>query len=209
MVYFKKMSYMENKIFILSAGESSFSNEGHFKNFVKYLFSQSKSHQPNEETKNNCFIYSENNEKSGFLMDDKIPKEELSKFNKIFNQKYKSYKKYISDLNYVFFIINFKDEILTNLFSEEDEEVALNMPPEHLEIIVSIYFKGDRNNFDNYINKNFEGKEIVFLENTNKKQRKTIDSLIYKEISKNGEALFYVTHNDQNSPYHVHRIIKK
>lgn len=209
MVSLKKQHNMENKIFLLYVGESSFHNERHFKNFVKYLFSQSTKHQPNNETKNNCFIQCDENGRKGFLMNDKNPKVELSNFNKKFNKNYKSYKKFINDLNYVFFSINFEGEILTNIFTEEDGDTFLNMPPDHIDYVVSKYFNGYRSNFDRYINSILEGKEVVFLEKVNNKQRKLIDSLIYKEISKNGESLFYVTHNDQDSPYHVHRIIKK
>jgi len=197
-----------NLLFSIYEGNQNFSNKGHLDNFYKYLFSNSKNHSKNEMTKFNFYCCdNENKFITNNLSDLKTTKKKIE--NKLSN-----YEKIYNDLQYVFFMVEIDGVLVSNMIDTENESIYLTVGNETLEELSLMFFNGEINEVLDEI-KNTISKHTKFLSfrKCSQEQRNYIEIYIHEYLSKynlkdEDEILISVSHNDQNSPYHLHRIVK-
>lgn len=205
------------EIFICNWGEANFSDSAHFNNFIKYLFSKSKSHKLNQNTKYNFYKRKvENKFKVGLLDDNEATyKKFLADLN------FDLYQQFNNDLFYFYFMIQIDNYFITNLFSIEEQNVNLNIPEDLLSMIIDNYFNSvEEDLFDNiretikYINDkklDIISYNELFNHEDNTYLIKQIEQFIHnslKEKYPNENVVFQISHNDQSDkPYHIHRLI--
>lgn len=208
------MNNLNNKIktniFLISNDKMSFTDERHLINFSKYLFSDSLKHQVNTDTMLNTYYLNKN-------FNNPIKVNPLS--TDFFVKSVKNSKDKISslsmDLNYVLFIIELGDYVISNLFETDDDgNSTICIPDELISYILETYFDSDKRRFLNLLDSAVaEDKTFVNFEKIQKDDevRLLIDKLIHKHLDKEIptlETLISISHQDQESIYHIHRIIK-
>jgi hypothetical protein len=191
-------------IYVLPSGEQDFSDNQHMENFTKYLFSNSKTHQKNDNTDKNFYMMKEKNN----FVENNI--KNLEEFSNIYLKNYKS-EDYFMDLHYIAFLIPIDNIIYTNILDMKNNEHILTIPNEIIEEISNEYYKNNVKNFEKDMNnllEKFDGK-IQKFDNTNKEIKKIIELKLHKIIYKltNHKLLLSISHNDQEF-YHIHRILK-
>jgi hypothetical protein len=169
---------MEKTIYILEVGNQNFSDESHVMNFSRYLFSQTQKHSKNDSTKYNSFIVDG--------------------------------KKIKNDLQYIYYIFKIDNIVISNFISKIDGELNIISDEESLKMIIKKYYKGN----ENLLNKELEvldndKYEILDLPEIDNESRILFDEYIHSFVDekiKKNKLIISMSHTDQESPYHIHRI---
>lgn len=204
------MQKNNGRIFLITAGNSqSFTNRGHLHNFLKYLYSCTTKHPQTDLTQFNFF---EHKDESGFVI-------EASKAYNSFKKKYwndiQDHSIFTMDLYYVYFLLEINGKLVSNMFNArgnlELDEVAK-------EILLARYFKNDENAFKQSLKKvisDARNLKNTFLHNATLDDRKEIEQCVKSSINseiklKDFDVFLTISHHDQEeSLYHVHRLLKK
>lgn len=194
---------IERENYKISSGSQNFSDSNHLKNFVRYLFSNSRGHQPGEYTKFNFFNYGD---KEVFIDNNNDDMKEFNKFLKSSNIPFDKLK---NDLCYFPFIIENKGKLITNMFEIKDDELQWHISQEIIDIIISEYFSGDVSAFEETLNKILNRcKKFHYYYDLSAKDREFIEKLIQEDINKDITPILSISHHDQDL-FHVHRIYKE
>lgn len=211
---------MNNLIFTINVGneeKGTFQNQGHLKNFIKYLFSCSKAHTENENTHYNFYVKKDKGtqllNRIGFI---KNPNKQYEDFIESFSKEITNETKVFNDLFYVAFIIIIENKIITNMFEVEGNNIIMSLPREIIGLIVEDYFNGNESALEEEITKilNYGTDNNLIITNMkeiNIEKRKEIEVLVHSSlISKNpnDNVLIEISHHDQedHSIYHIHRL---
>lgn len=211
---------MNNLIFAINVGnkeKGKFTNKGHLKNFVKYLFSCSGAHTENEDTQYNFYVKKDLKTKAlnrvGFI---KTPKKQCEEFLELFKNEIHDETKVINDLFYVAFIIINEGKMITNMFEIEDEQIVMSLPEEIISLLAEDYFNNSEEALEQEINKLLNyGMDNDFSIETIKdlsiQKRKEIEMLVHSKLineNPNDNVLMEISHHDQedHSIYHIHRL---
>jgi hypothetical protein len=191
---------MKKHIFKIKSGSKNFSDSNHLKNFVRYLFSNSRGHQPGEYTKFNFFKYGD---KEVFVDNNSEDMKEFNKFLKFSNIPFDKLK---NDLYYFPFIIENNGNLITNMFTIKDNELQWDISPEILDIIISDYFSSNPSDFENNLNEIItKCEKCHYYYDLSVKNRTFIERLIQEDINKDITLILSISHHDQDL-FHVHRI---
>jgi hypothetical protein len=194
---------MEKTIYILEVGNQNFSDESHVMNFSRYLFSQTQKHSKNDSTKYNSFIV---DGKINYVENGKNDlKDFISKKQKDFSNK-----KIKNDLQYIYYIFKIDNIVISNFISKIDGELNIISDEESLKMIIKKYYKGN----ENLLNKELEvldndKYEILDLPEIDNESRILFDEYIHSFVDekiKKNKLIISMSHTDQESPYHIHRI---
>lgn len=212
------MSKPKNLIYFVYSGEETFNDEEHLHNYIKYLFSCSNSHTENENTKNNFYLSL--NKTTGalntcsFVYDSH---DKYSKFTKKFSLELNDCRKLKNDLFYVVFMLHFNGKIISNIFKylEEDNSLTYVLPKEALGVVINEHFDCEED-FEDLLENNLSStnNEYFHLDDVSSEERIIIEKLVHLELIKNskyypeGTVLLSISHHDQESMYHIHRLIK-
>lgn len=185
---------MEKKIYILEVGKQNFSDENHVMNFSKYLFSQTQKHTKNDLTQYNSFI-----------VDEEINYVENGK-----NDLKDFISKKQNDLQYIYYIFKIDNIVISNFISKIDGELTIISDVESLNMIVRKYYKGNEDILNEELEVLDNDKyEILDLPDLDTQSRTLFDEYIHsfvEEKNKVNKLLISMSHRDQESPYHIHRI---
>ena len=208
-----------NEIFICNWGQSEFSDLPHLNNFIKYLFSKSKSHKKNKTTKYNFYKKKvEDKFKTGFIENNEQIYEKF-----LNNLDLESHTKFNNDLFYIYFMVIIDNNLITNLLHLENDSISLNITEDLFTMIINDYFNTEEDKFLNKINEminyvNTNSLKIINYDHLVKNNDldniyliKQIEIEIHKELQEkyyNKNVIFQISHNDQyDKPYHIHRLI--
>ena len=137
-----------NEIFICNWGQSEFSDLPHLNNFIKYLFSKSKSHKKNKTTKYNFYKKKvEDKFKTGFIENNEQIYEKF-----LNNLDLESHTKFNNDLFYIYFMVIIDNNLITNLLHLENDPISLNITEDLLTMIINDYFNTVEHKFLHKIN---------------------------------------------------------
>lgn len=182
---------------------SSFSNRSHFDNFVKYLFSQSAKHSENEHTNKNT--YRKNNSPHLIYVDNATESYHniTSKIKKKFDCNL-----YTNSIIYFYFILEVNGKLISN-FLEVDNNVVTGVSID--EETICEHYKTQNDFFTEIENIVSKHNEVIHFLDSKLEDRKIIDEKLHNMASQQqeGEVILAVSHNDQESPYHIHCIVKK
>lgn len=195
-------------IFIPQQRQQDFFDDNHLKNFTNYLFSKSKKHKENKETKKNVLCY-KNENGSFFTRNVFEPSKELKDFNKNLKNLNLKSKELYNDLAYVFFLLEIDSAFYTNIFSIENNELCFDMPQEIAEYFIESNFKGDLGLFNKELNKIVGDKEFYTIKEASPEIMRKVNGIIFKYLKINHNMILAIGHVDQEDFYHVHRIMKK
>lgn len=212
------MSKPKNLIYFVYSGEETFDDDGHFHNYLKYLFSCSKTHTQNDKTKNNFYLSL--NKQTGalntcsFVYDSK---DKYTKFTNKFATEINDYRKLKNDLFYVVFMLHFNGKTISNIFKYLDEDNALTyvLPKDALNVVINEHFDSEQD-FEDLLENNLSitDNEYFHFDDVTLEERTIIEKLVHLELIKNskyypeGTVLLSISHHDQESMYHIHRLIK-
>lgn len=208
-----------NEIFICNWGQSEFSDLPHLNNFIKYLFSKSKSHKKNKTTKYNFYKKKvEDKFKTGFIENNEQIYEKF-----LNNLDLESHTKFNNDLFYIYFMVIIDNNLITNLLHLENDSISLNITEDLFTMIINDYFNTEEDKFLNKINEminyvNTNSLKIINYDHLVKNNDldniyliKQIEIEIHKKLQEkyyNKNVIFQISHNDQyDKPYHIHRLI--
>lgn len=207
---------MNNLVYVVSVGEEGFTNKNHVKNFVKYLFSCSKAHIENENTKFNFYVkrdLKDNNlNRIGFI---KNPVEQCNDFLNNFGKELFDENKLKNDIYYALFFVVTKDKLITNFFEYQDNELNITYPENVMDAMCEKYCDNDEREFEESINQIlrfvYDNKiEIKPFKETTLEERKEIEMLVHGRLIKenNEKVLIEISHHDQDDHdiYHIHRL---
>lgn len=202
-------------IHVYESGSIGFGNKRNLDNFLKYLFSCSGNHKENSQTKKNYCL--ECNQKDDnyiyYFIEDGAT--QLSALKDRCREKLKTHENLLSDLHYVFFAIKIGKELITNMITIDKvkggltfafgEDVAQDISEKH--------YNGKIDDFLADLGSKIEkNKGFKFFSDCSKENRikieSTIHSKIYSEYPQNN-ILVSISHHDQDTPYHIHRIYEK
>ncbi|MBB1508089.1 hypothetical protein H5203_21880 [Pseudoalteromonas sp. SG41-1] len=195
-------------IFIPQQRQQNFFDDNHVKNFSNYLFSKSKKHKENEDTKKNIVCY-KNENGSFFTRNVFDPSEELKAFNNHFKKLNLKSKELYNDLAYVFFLLEIDDVFYTNMFYIENNDFLFDMPQEIAEYFIESNFKGDVRLFNKELNKIIGDKDFYTIKEASPEIMRKLNGIIFKHLKINHNMILAIGHVDQEDFYHVHRIMKK
>ena len=190
-------------IFIASDGRSYINDKKHVDNFTKYLFSCSSSHKENAQTRNNFFQV-----QSGLINGNNNAKENYNTTkNKLWNLTTNP-AQLRNDLFTIAYYFDFGDEIVTNIFYRENDQIKI--------LPLNNHFYEKNNTTLKALYAQFTGesssKKLTEFTSANTKAKQYIAERIFEEMPKvknNEELLVQVIHLDQEErPPHVHRLIK-
>lgn len=206
---------MNNKIFLIHSETEFFNDRQHLLNFIKYLFSQSKQHQPNSLTPLNFYFkYNSITKKHVFNFLDE-PQKKYNIFLKTNDNTLDNYENIYNDLMYPVFFIQLDGLLYTNLLIINENNLSVSYPENLFQIIIDEYFGGIEDEFYDLVNKLIkQDVKVVEFSNATKEHREKIEILIHKELIKNQssnlELLIQISHHDQSehSLYHIHRLLK-
>ncbi len=206
-----------NYIFCIPEQELSFNNSNHLENFVKYLYSKSKSHVLNENTIYNFYQRKQDTQiKQGFLTNADTKYE-----NFVSNINIQEYRNYKCDAFNIYFIININNKIVTNLFNLKDETISLLLDDSMIDYIDEVYIQDLQNGLlsrmesvcDDAIHNDIP--IINFYDLTKSlelEELKQIEVLLHKQLRasfRDDTVILQISHNDQlERPYHIHRLKK-
>lgn len=197
-----------NRIFIRRAGGvQDFQNRGHAQNFVKYLFSQSSKHQPNERTQFNFYVIPNGDRFIVSFVDD--PEKNLAIFRQSIEGRLDNYRSLQNELYYVAFFIAIDDVLYSNMLFRDEDTDDLFVPNEHLEFLADEYYDGNQSvarlEIDSIMKK---FKHVMPFEECARKARKAIEIKIHKmlvqKLMQPENMLISMSHVDQDQLYHVH-----
>ena len=198
-----------NILFFLKAEALKFQSETHLFNFTNYLFSQSKAHKINEDNIKNTFFYNENYKQAYNLTN---PKQALDYFKKTFQTESENYKQLKTDLYYPFFALTVNNITVTNLFYKKDNKIIPKITPEDEKSIIYYIYDQDSEkylqNIQTIKNSNFQDFDNLKDLNIRNEIEKIINKQILKEKNEH-KVLFSISHNDQDTMYYIHSIIKQ
>lgn len=206
-----------NLIYFAHAGQESFNDEEHLDNYLKYLFSCSKSHKENALTKQNFYLnlnkQSNSLNKYSFVYNSK---EKYQKFKTNFEEELYDENELKNDLFYVGFIITIGNRTISNFFapSLDDSDVLIPcLPSEVIDIMINEYFNGEETLFGKavkHVIDNIPG-QLTEFKNATEQERLFIEKKIHSKLiekSPTDKILLAISHHDQDqSPYHIHRLI--
>lgn len=191
---------MKKYIFTINAGNQNFSDSNHLKNFVRYLFSNSRGHQPGEYTKFNFFNYGDT---EGFVDNNN---DDMRDFNKFLKSSNVPFDKLKNDLYYIPFLIEHKGKVITNLFEIKKDELDWKIGSDVIDIIIANYFSGNESDFEEKLNKVLsECEKCYYYYELSVKNRTFIEKLIQEDINKDINPILSISHHDQDM-FHLHRI---
>jgi len=204
-------------IYFANWGQQEFTNGGHVQNFLKYLFSCSKSHTENHKTKDNFYLTldKETNKLSKFShVTD--PKDKYNKFKNKFWNELSDETTIINDLNYVAFAIIIGDRVISNIYKKDKSDPNVlrgDLSNDIFSMVVTSYFNRDVDQYYQTVDGFIDcGKEYVYFNDATDEERLIIEKRVHKELIKQSGAdnvLIAISHNDQDdSYYHIHRILK-
>lgn len=207
---------MDNLVYVILAGEQDFTNQRHVENFVKYLFSCSKAHIENEDTKFNFYVKRDTKDKVlnriGFV---KNPKWQCDEFLNNFKKELSNETKLVNDIYYVLFFVVTENKIITNFFDYEDNELTITYPEDIMDAMCEKYFDNDGKEFEESINKilRFSSDNQIPIKTFKEsllEERKEIEMLVHGRLIKenNDNVLIEISHHDQDDHdiYHIHRL---
>lgn len=203
----------EGFIFLLNAGTQSFQDGGHFQNFLKYLFSCSKSHQENENTKNNCYFQDPSKGDDGCTFVDNGQTNYNAFKNKWWNET-KDVSTLLNNLHYIPFAIGQNGKLYSNFLTidEQTNSIKITLEEGMINAIINHYFAGDGTNFSNALHRlHKEYGEFIPFDNCPLNDRVLIEKKIHSSLEDTIEPsnlLISISHTDQDSLYHIHRILK-
>lgn len=213
------------KLFISFSGLQGFNDERHVKNFINYLFSNSKNHKKNEVTKLNIAMTHFDQEISRSFNINAESVEEIKCFSEHNNERLSDYKQLTSAVFYVGFIIKLNDNLYTNMLDYDNEnkeltlswnDVKLNQYLEENSLEKEVFFerineliepfepyeKGEIILFDEIIKNDDLSNEIQFYIFSELE-------LMYRSLLQKNEMekLIDISHIDQKDNfYHIHSI---
>lgn len=191
-------------IFIDWIGTSTFSDRKHAHNFVKYLFSNSLSHTANELTSQNVYTSIEKNEYS-FVSSNK--KEYNKTKNALWHELNKPEQLY-NDLSYIYYYFETEGTIITNIFQKNNEEISCDEIPENF---TSTFYRDVEHLIEDKREIITTATNIISLEDTDSELSLEANIEIFNELMQRepvlGKLLCTVSHLDQESMYHIHRLV--
>lgn len=204
-------------IYLICTGNMGFNGNKHVHNFLKYLFSCSQAHQQNDITKKNFYIHLEKESQKlktfGFVVDSK---DKYNKFKNKFWNEIIDDTTLTNDLFYIGFFITLKERNISNIFEinpDNPTELILNLLPSITEYIIDDYFSGSEDNFLATMNEKINSGYYVPFSQATDEERLMIEKKIHSQLIKNSagkNVLLAISHHDQeDSHYHIHRLIKE
>ena len=197
--------------------EIEFDSKEELEDFVKDLFSLSDDHPSNEKTKYNFYVRKDfDGNKTGTIFNNQ---EKYEKFIDIIDLD--EYEDFSNDTFNMFFIIEFNNQIITNMFDIDDENnsIEFNIDNESFEYITERYFNDEEDELYALENKIYEISEnnnmkIIsyndFLSENDKETQRELELIIHKNLikkAKDQDVIFQISHIDQeDKPYHIHRL---
>lgn len=204
----------QDLIYLFSTDKQQFDNPGFLHNFVKYLFSCSKNHQPNDLTKHNFYVQldPERKIKTGHF----VTKSE-HQYNEFKNKFWDDLlpESLENDITHVAFMVEIEGRVVSNMFQQvRANDLQMVLPSGTFDLLVDDYFDGSAEDFFEATGDilNQEGREFVEWKDASKKDRLAIEIKIHKMLSirdKPRKSLIAVSHHDQEDMYHIHRILHK
>ena len=203
--FLSKQNQLNVDIFILNAGELNFKDYFHFENHLKYLFSESKGHPTIKKTELNRFFINGN-----FDNPNKIVNTSIGDFRKFFKSNTLKIESLVMDLDYVLFIATIGNQVISNFLLLQNDSPVVSLDEETMNAFLKTYFNGEEQNLLNFIDEKLTDESIILeFEDFNEE---TIRDKIIKEIhlkaNVNKNSVLSVSHEDQESLFHVHKIVK-
>lgn len=203
---------MSNLVLTIQEGQIKVNNEHHLKNYIKYLFSNSGSHQFNELTPNNSYIVDFDSFEINYV-DNSIGSQR--KFNSSNKELSFDYEKLNMDISYIFYAFKKDNLIISNILASDGENIGLCIGDDIISHIVHKYCNGDmsvlHNSLEDLVGNNDFERIVTIEELENNKLKETYNRYIHKklnsELPKNN--VISISHLDQESPYHIHRLFYK
>ena len=192
-------SFDKIEIYISQTGSQNFNDQRHLDNFLKYLYSNSKAHQPNQMTKYNCL-----KDKDGIkFIDSQSLQQTKNKIKELFTHS--ALKNIIS---YIFIVVTYNNKHYSNFLVNGINGIE-----------TKLISKDEMNSFDtteksffeqikDYLDGNIHSV-LYDLYDLTKEQIMEIEKEVYKYLKDNEEnRVLAVSHHDQEV-FHIHEIYKR
>ena len=120
-----------------------------------------------------------------------------------------------NDLTYVAFMIEKDGKLITNLLTHGGDENTLHLTTDEdsINAIVEIYYGGDIDGFYEAVEARYKKyDDFIEYRDASEEDREKIELMLHKMIidqSEEKDAMLSISHNDQESLYHIHRIYEK
>jgi hypothetical protein len=198
-------------------GKHHFVNHNHARNFVRYLFSQSKAHPANKLTNRNFFL--DYGDKSGTVKEGYVddPKRLLNSFLQRSFPKSAADRHFFDDGCYPFFIQQVKDGPIVSNFASKSGN-AMHFRSKQCAVLRQVlgeYGVDWGKEVDDI--KRFAGnRTVIKLDSlTDAKERQKHEALLHavtrKVMGDADRVVLTVSHRDQpdhNPLYHIHRLVR-
>jgi|GEM_PF-1103937 hypothetical protein len=199
----------EDFIAVLGFGTHEFENARHFENFIKYLFSQSRWHQPNARTRHNAV--SERGASAPYW--NLEPRENSRKMVDVLAPDAERWASLMDDGAYISFVICIDDHLYSNLVEgERNQTGGLELTPIegslYDDLVELLGLQALKAEIQKAMGINHA---IINWEYAPTPSRLIIEQRCHQAANSvlDGSAYITVSHNDQtdhNSHYHLHRI---
>ncbi|GGB66546.1 hypothetical protein GCM10011607_28970 [Shewanella inventionis] len=202
-----------NGIFIFGAEEQSFNSSSHLTNFIKYLFSDSTNHQANELTAHNAFFYAGKSGKAGRFVNDN--KAEITLFKDFIANEKLTYQSCIMDIHYLFFLIEINGKLFSNIVGERNGKLVMYLNYDTFMDIAHEYFYDEPHAFENALMAKIEQCNVnpihISEPSISESDRRMIELALHKQVKRfcNRDTIISISHGDQSSAYHIHRITRR
>ena len=195
-----------NRIFLINGQQIPIKNKDSIINHFNYLFSNTDKHNISKETKNNFYILGDPSKgNSGFLTNPRKSQIECKKYVDTFKNKL------VVDISYFFFYVVIDDFLITNILDYENSDIVCIIPDEAFEQVKDVMGKEQiLKEMEDLLNNNNKLTVINYRNLDNQEFRKVIEETIQSALYNNApsKSLLSISHNDQDSLYHVHRILE-
>ena len=196
-------------IYDIYAGGQQINDKNHLSNFVNYLLSNTLRHKRNEKTNFNSYYI--NSLKEGLFYNNQ--EFNISNIKKEIIKNYVENCVFVNDLNYIYYAFKINNIIYTNFLNLNERGVIVEIGDEEFDFILK--YKTEEtffNEVNNFI-KDIDNLKIINFnyEDTLDKYSAIFDYKIHKYINtkyKTNDLVCAFSHQDQDSLYHIHRILK-
>lgn len=196
------MSYVYN-------GPSGFADMKHVNNFGRYLFSLTGKHPKNDRTKNNYGVSFDQGRVSegGFVTS---PSADFDAFKASHLKGFTRAAQLVNDLIYVMFVIEVDGILTSNVLMHVGDELQTSMDEETINTFADAVFGGQKG-FNEFLEQLHEiGTKVIAYEDVTQEVREKVERRLHQQFRNDepADVVFSISHTDQDSMYHLHRILR-
>lgn len=204
---------------IISARHSvmAFDSDSFVRNFVKYLMSTSRNHGETAKTKRNLIVeYAEDGPKPKtskvYYNDD--AKARARDLLKRWDARPRPHQVLIQDLTYLSFIVPIGRRAVSNFLTAQHAagQVFIDIHDPHAASwCLEDRFAGDQSRFERSIGQVIDQvDELVTYDSLDRRDQIEVDKILHRHVNRSWPdhpPILAASHNDQDAPFHIHRIL--